>query len=375
MIQQQQAEISRLKGAQQETDAKVEATADTIENSSIASVAEWVNKTSFGGYGEVLYNNGTTGSDLKEVDVQRFVLFFGHQFDDNLRFFSELEVEHANTDRSGEVELEQAYIEWDYAENHSVLAGLHLVPVGIMNETHEPDTFYGVERNRVESRIIPSTYRVNGVKFAGELTEGWNYDLALHEGLALSSPTSASIRSSRQGGSKASTEALAGTARVKYTGIQGLELGFAAQYQDNLTQDVSAFGSAEIDGLLTEAHAIYQSGPFGLRALYSRWDIDNAITALSDGAGRDEQEGWYIEPSYKLSEKLGIFTRYESIDERAGSTSGTAADSEERRILVGANYWLHPNVVLKADVQFDEDKNKTSANELDGFNLGLGWSF
>jgi len=378
IIQQQQAEITRLKGDQQATDAKVEATAEAFESSAVSSVAEWVNKTTIGGYGEVLYNNGTGKTDekakAKEIDVQRFVLFFGHQFTDDVRFFSELEVEHSNTGASGKVELEQAYIEWDYAENHSVLAGMFLAPLGIINETHEPETFYGVERPRVESKIIPSTYRLNGVKFAGEMAEGWSYDLALHEGLSLDSGLS--IRSSRQGGSQAEAETLAGTARVKYTGIEGLELGLAVQHQEDLTQQGRApAGGDEIGALLTEVHAIYENGPFGLRALYAQWDIDNDIESLSGGLGRDETRGWYIEPSYKLTEKLGIFTRYESVDERAGSNTGAAKDSEEKRIKVGANYWLLDNVVLKGEVQFDKDENKTSANEVDGFNLGLGWSF
>lgn len=381
-IHNQNQEILRLRGIQQQTDAKVEATAEAIDNSSLANVAEWVNKTSIGGYGEVLYNNGTGKTDTddkaRQIDVQRFILYMGHEFTDDVRFFSELEIEHSNTGDSGKVELEQAYIEWDYAENHSVLGGMFLAPLGIINETHEPETFYGVERPRVESRIIPTTYRLNGVKFAGELTEGWSYDLALHEGLELEDDLT--IRGARQNGSQAIAETLAGTARIKYTGIKGLELGLALHYQEDLTQGgKSESGGDDIGGLLTEAHAVYENGPFGLRALYAQWDIDNDIESLvtpdTTGLGRDKTRGWYIEPSYKLTDKLGIFTRYESIDERAGSNTGAAEDSEEKRILVGANYWLLDNVVLKGEVQFDEDENKTSANELDGFNLGLGWSF
>ena len=137
------------------------------------------------------------------------------------------------------------------------------------------------------------------------------------------------------------------------------------------------FGCA-VDALLTEVHGIYKSGPFELRALYARWDLDDAITDVSfldddgdlvTGEGRDEQFGWYIEPSYKVTEKLGLFTRYEYIDERAGSGGGNI----ERRTLLGANYWLHPNVVFKADIQFEDDTDRDG--ELDGFNLGVGWSF
>ncbi|MGS2722506.1 porin [Porticoccus sp. GXU_MW_L64] len=392
IIQQQNAEINALKKKLnetdqqlQETEVKVVATAEAVEQVVVAPVsraASWAEKTRIGAYGEVLYNNGTQRSDNaspsnpnKEIDVQRFVTYLGHEFTEDVRFFSELEVEHTNTAGAGEVELEQAYIEWDYADKHSVLAGLHLVPVGILNETHEPETFYGVERNRIESRIIPTTYRVNGVKFKGELSPGWSYDFAVHEGLQLAS--NFSVRSSRQGGSRANAEELASTGRIKFTGIQGLELGLALHYQSDLIQDNignsrlgrPAFSGPSISGLLTETHAIYQNGPFGLRALYAQWDIDDEIEALG-GVGRDEQEGWYIEPSYKLTENFGLFTRYESVDETAGDNDNT---SEERRILVGANYWLTDRVVLKGDIQFENDRD--NGDDLDGFNLGIGWSF
>ncbi|MCV6606152.1 MAG: porin, partial [Porticoccaceae bacterium] len=251
IIQQQNAEIKALKNKLnetdqqlQETEIKVVATAEAVEQVAVpvSRAASWAEKTRIGAYGEVLYNNGTQRSDNasasrpnKEVDVQRFVTYLGHEFTEDVRFFSELEVEHTNTAGAGEVELEQAYIEWDYADGHSALAGLHLVPVGILNETHEPETFYGVERNRIESRIIPTTYRVNGIKFKGEMAPGWSYDVALHEGLQLAS--NFSVRSSRQGGSRANAEELAGTGRIKFTGVQGLELGLALHYQSDLIQD------------------------------------------------------------------------------------------------------------------------------------------
>ena len=367
-----------------------EAAAEAIDDQ--AGVNRWFEKTQIGGYAEVLYNNGTQNSDnsdniSKELDVQRFIFYIGHQFTDNLRFFSETELEHSRAGRSdddpGHVELEQAYIEWDYAQNHSLLAGLHLPPVGIVNETHEPETFYGVERPRVESRIIPTTYRVIGVKGHGQFGDGFSYDLGLHEGLQFDDGD-LDIRDSRQSGARANAEALAGTGRIKYTGMPGLELAASLQYQSDMVQDeisnsnlrrASIPADGDIDGLQTTLHAIYEHGPFGLPALYARWDIDDDIEDLDDGAGRDEMEGWYIEPSWRLTDKLGIFGRYTLIDERAGSNDGEAEDSEEKRWLFGLNYWLHPNVVFKADVQLEDDDDRNSDNDLDGFNLGVGWSF
>lgn len=367
-----------------------EAAAEAIDDQ--AGINRWFEKTQIGGYAEVLYNNGTQNSDnsdniSNELDVQRFIFYIGHQFTENLRFFSETEIEHTRAGRSdddpGALELEQAYVEWDYAQNHSALAGLHLVPLGIINETHEPETFYGVERPRVESRIIPTTYRVIGVKGHGQFADGFSYDLGIHEGLQFDDGD-LDIRDARQSGARANADSLAGTGRIKYTGIPGLELAAGVQYQSDMVQDetsnsnlrrdnIEADGS--VDGILSTAHVIYENGPFGFRALYSRWDIDDAVEDLDDGDGRDEMEGWYVEPSWRVTDKLGIFARYEFIDERAGSNDGEAEDSEENRYLLGLNYWLHPNVVLKADVQFEDDDDRNDDNDLDGFNLGVGWSF
>jgi hypothetical protein len=393
IVQSQAAEIDSLKSElnvasenAEQTRVIVDAAADAIDEqyaptSAIAS--SWAEKSRFGGYGELLYNSGTQTSDdatnkpSKEIDVQRFVTYFAHEFDDNLRFFSELEVEHSNTGGAGEVELEQAYIEWNFSQKHSVLAGLHLVPVGLLNETHEPGTFYGVERNQIESRIIPTTYRVNGVKFAGSIADGLSYDFSVHEGLQLAN--NFSVRSSRQGGSRANAEALASTLRVRYNGVPGLELGASLQYQSDLVQDgvgnsrlgrdpFTANGS--VDGLLTEAHLAYRAEQgFGLRALYARWDIDDQIEVLG-GVGRDEQTGWYVEPSWRFNDKIGIFARREFVDETAGDNDNS---SEKNRSLFGINYWLFPTVVVKADIQFESDEGNNA--ELDGFNLGAGWSF
>lgn len=370
-IQNQNQEILRLRGVQQQTDAKVEATVDAVENSGLTQVAEWVNDTSFGGYGELHYNNlddQNGSSDKDQIDLHRFVLFFGHEFTDDVRFFSELEVEHsiAGEGQEGEVEIEQAYVEWDYADNHSAKAGVFLIPVGILNETHEPDTFYGTERNPVEKNIIPSTWWEGGVSSSGELAEGWSYDVAVHSGLKIDvGGGDFKIRSGRQKVGNADADNGAITGRIKYTGIEGLELAATVQQQGDVAQ--GEFGE-NIDARLIETHAIYQNGPFQLRALYAMWDLDDAIEAA--GAGADEQEGFYIEPSFKLTEKLGIFARYNEWDNQAGDSS---VDSEYEQIDIGLNYWLTPTVVFKADYQ-DQDA-PSGKTELDGVNLGVGWSF
>src|SRR5438477_3501394 len=127
-----------------------------------AGATPTVSSTTVGGYGEFTYNRyRNTEVDNNQADLRRFVLFFGHRFNDSLRFYSELEFEHAvvSSGDRGEAELEQAFIDYRINDAANFKAGLFLIPLGILNETHEPPTYYGVERNFVETRIIPSTWR------------------------------------------------------------------------------------------------------------------------------------------------------------------------------------------------------------------------
>jgi len=382
LVQKQQAEItqlkSQLKDTEQrvsETEVKTEATFAAVEEVTagpVAKLADWADKTTIGGYGEMHYNNLTSDDSSKskdEFDLHRFVVFFGHQFNEDLRFFSELEVEHnvAGEGKNGEVEVEQAFIEWDYAENHRAKAGVFLMPVGIINETHEPETFYGVERNPVEKNIIPATWWEGGAMFSGEIAEGFSYDAGVHSGLFIDPTASKSnIRDGRQKVSKAKGDDLAYTARIKYTGMPGLELAATVQHQTDVWQGESFAGEEEADATLWELHGVYNNGPFGVRALYAQWDIDDVIENVK--AGADEQEGFYIEPSYRLTEKLGIFARYSEWDNQAGDSS----DTEKQQYDLGFNYWLDDHVVLKADYMREDSE---TGDELRGFNLGVGWSF
>ncbi|MET1254123.1 porin [Aliikangiella maris] len=363
LIKEQQAKIESLEKKvdksqkkAQEADKKAEASINAVEQS-MSSVDG--SKSTIGGYGELHYNDI---EDNEAIDFHRFVLFFGHEFTKDIRFFSELEIEHslAGDGKPGEVELEQAYVEIDLSDKSQLKAGLFLVPVGILNETHEPPTFYGVERNPIEKNIIPATWWEAGAAYSTEFVDGLRADFALHSGLSVPTDGSKSflIRDGRQKVAKADADSLAYTARLKYTAIPGLELAASVQVQDDVTQGELGAGAT-----LFTAHAIYNTGPFGLRALYATWDIDSEE---AKALGRDEQTGYYIEPSYKLNENYGFFARYNVWDNNAGD----AADTEMRQSNMGVNYWPHENVVFKFDIE-----NRTGAQDGSGFNLGVGYQF
>jgi len=358
--------IEQLEEQNQEIMERLEATSEMLDSSSKRMGHHGGRgNTTIGGYGELHYNNldNANGDDKTEIDLHRFILFLGHEFNEDIRFWSELEVEHTKVDDGGgEVAIEQAYVEFDLNEQMMARGGILLVPMGIINETHEPPTFYGVERNNVEKYIIPTTWREGGVSLTGN-AGSISYDLAIHSGLNASASSDYSIRSGREAVREAPADDLAYTARVKWTGVPGLELAAAIQLQSDVAQGTDA---AAGQATLLETHAIWGHGPFSVRGLYAVWDLDGSGP---EAVGADKQEGWYIEPSYKLNQQWGVFARHSSWDNQANSNS----DTETTQSDIGFNYWPHEDVVVKVDYQIQEAY--AGAGEYDGLNMGIGYQF
>ena len=362
----------------QELEMKVETTGEMIEESAgSGGHGHGGGDVLWGGYAEVHYNAG----DRQQIDVHRWVLFTEYEFNDKLRVQGEFELEHAlaGEGQPGEVELEQAFIEYNTSPSNAVFAGVVLVPVGMLNETHEPPTFFGVERDRVHSQIIPTTWWEAGEGSRGELSEGLGYDLFFHSGLNVDE-TAFTIRGGRQKVAEAVANRPAITGRLRYSGFPGLNLTVAAQYQDDITQGTAEPGTDrdfDTDATLLNFTADYRSGPVGLKAMYARWDLDEGTTGVGPASlGRDEQWGYFVEPSYRFAVpgaggdgELGIFARYYAFDSTAGDSTGSVEDG----FTVGFNYWIHPDVVLKAD--YDEITIENSTADDDRLNLGIGWQF
>lgn len=320
-----------------------------------------------GGYGELHYNDlsGKGGADDKEeIDFHRFVLFIGYDFSDRIRFVSEVELEHSVSggDEPGEVELEQAYIDFDLMDTHTARAGLFLMPVGLLNQSHEPPRFYGVERNPVENKILPTTWWEAGAGLHGNFAPGWDYAAYVHSGLKTSTNSSYAVRSGRQKAAKADASDLATTLALNWS-TPGLLIGGSVQYQSDMTQSEDpAAGSAWMGELHTDA----KIGAFAVRALYGQWELDGDGPESMDA---DQQYGWYIEPSYRICDPVGVFVRYSEWDNQAGSST---SESEKTEVSAGINWWPHEQVVLKADYQWQDNEN---AKEQNGVNLGLGLEF
>lgn len=323
----------------------------------------WWDRTHLGGYGE-MHLNIVSGDD-NEIDFHRWVLFLNHRFSDRITLNSELELEHslAGDGKNGEVELEQAYIDIALGGGVHAQGGLFLLPVGLLNEHHEPETFFGVERNGIEKEIIPTTWWEGGVGIRQTLESGFDWHVQVHSGLNV--PTTGAnayrIRSGRQKVSEAPANDPAVTARLRYRGIPGLELSVFGSYQSDITQ---VAGTEDNEAILVGGTATFTRGGFGLRALIAGWDIDGTAVAAMN---RDSQWGYYVEPSYTFNiddvNKLGVFTRWSSYEYALGDYDV---------FNIGLNYWPHDNVVFKLDYQHAE---KQSGSSEESVNLGVGYSF
>jgi len=370
-LNQLENENRALKLQASQTEQKIEATGAQIDRMAGSQGGTAKAASTIGGYGELhlnrLKNQKPGGTDKDEIDFHRFVLFVGHEFNQHVRLFSELEVEHAlvkdSSSNGSTVAVEQAYLDFILNEQFSLKAGLMVVPVGILSETHEPPTFYGVERNPVETNIIPTTWREGGVALNARMAHGFSADFALTSGLATTSGNNYRVRDGRTHTANARASDAAYTARLKWSGVPGVELAATVNRQSDITQSIDPAAGA---ATLYETHAVVNRGAFGLRALYAAWHLNgNGPKAI----GADRQNGWYVEPSWKFNDQWGVFARHNRWDNAAGDAANSRFDQTD----VGVNYWPHPDVVVKLD--FQNQKVPVGQNEFDGFNLGLGYQF
>jgi len=348
-------------------------------------------RTTIGGYGEVHYTNRTGPDTPGTVDLKRFVLYLAHTFNDQIAFRSELEVEDAKVEGAqpgGEVALEQAYLDYRLSDALTVRSGLVLPPVGIINETHEPPTFNGVDRPGFDHDVIPTTWREIGVGAVGRVpgVEGLSYRVYLVNGLRSAGfSAAAGIREGRQEGREATFANPSFTGRLEWA-RPGLKLGGSFWYGGTANAD-SALGKGAFAAPITllSADARYDVGAFLFRGVAaSIWVSDaEAINTRYAVAVGSRIAGGYLEAAYNLlhalapasSQKLNAFVRHERYDTQAAVPAGTARDETlARRITTfGLAYKPTYNTAFKGDYQLL--RNKAGTGEADVLSLGIGYQF
>lgn len=343
---------------------------------------------SLAGYGEMLAENyagrsqsNATGAPTTRIDFLRAVLYAGYRFNDRFLFNSELEVEHAN-----EIFVEFAYVDFLAHDNLTLRGGLLLIPLGLVNEFHEPNVFFGARRPETEQRIIPSTWRENGggvlasvgpINVRAYLTNGFN-------GAGF---TSAGLRGGRQRGIQTRAANLAFSSRIDVTPIPGV-FGGIGFYNGGSGQEQVVLNGRRLDlgTTITELHGQAQMRGFDVRALYARATLDDAGDAsvalrLPVTAPLAEtMEGGYVQVGYNVLSQtttesaLTPYARYEHVDTQHEVPIGFARDGSRDGVFktLGVDFKPIPNVVIKTEYQWLTNSVGTGRNQ---FNLNLGYSF
>ena len=362
-------------------------------------------KVSLGGYGEFTVTapskrkqNGDPSGLKKQADLRRAVLYVGYKFNDWMLFNSEFEFEHAGSGEGGEVRgeiaVEQAYIDFKMHEYIGARAGLVIVPLGLVNETHEPTSFHGVNRPSVEQWIIPSTWRENGAGVFGEAgpVSYRSYIVAGLHGKNTADPKTdgftslKGIRGGRTEGTKTSIEDLAWASRVDVSPVPGVKAGVALYIGQADQGDLTA----SVPVTLWQTHATGEWRGASLKALYAEGYIGNAdslniaqgnTNAAKNSVG-SKLFGGYAEAAFDVlslvknnkGQSASPFFRYERYDTQAKTPTAFAKDPANSRVeyTLGVTYKPIPQVSIKLDQQWKRNQARTGVNQ---WNLGLGYIF
>ncbi|MBI3300372.1 MAG: hypothetical protein HYZ75_19575 [Elusimicrobia bacterium] len=359
-------------------------------------------RVSIGGYGEMAYENfqpkkqnGTGAGKRDVVDMVRAILYVGYKFNDWITFNSEIEFEHGSTGKTrGEVSVEMAAIDFKpFGDPLAFRAGVLLMPVGLVNEIHEPTTYNGVKRPSVETNLIPSTWRENGAGLFGE----WgplSYRSYVVSGLQAGTDTgvtgfsaASGLRNGRSSAAKSYLEDPAWVSRLDVSPVEGVMVG-GSLYVGEADQSQVRLPSVPVT--LWETHAKLAWRGAELRGLYSEVKIGNvdSLNAVQGnavggtGSVGSKMFGGYLEAAYDVlapfanpkGQSLTPFARYERYDTQAGVPHAWRKNPSNSRTeyTLGVGYKPVSQVVMKFDHQFLKDQGLTGVGQT---NLGMGYIF
>ncbi len=336
-----------------------------------------------GGYGEMHYSAlfPEEGQNANEIDFHRFVLYVGKQFNPNLSFHSELEIEHAivGNGKPGEVSVEQAYLDYTISGCDGPLGpitlrtGIVLVPMGIVNLEHEPTTFHGVERPNVDKLIIPSTWREGAVGLVGRANDTISYELYLMGGLnPLGFSGKKGIRGGRQKVGEAKTDGLAIAARINLSPSAKTTVGLSGYFNPSGKNADTVNANVNVIGSVLNAKTRWQG--FEAKAEFAYFHISDTDTlnAVTGSNVADQLLGGYIEVAYDLlfsedTEKQVLpFSRIEYYSTDPDNEALQTIDA-----VVGLTFRPIPQVAFKSDLLF----RTTAATGGDATILNLGMAF
>lgn len=385
-------------------EAELELTEEKIKTlglgPSAASIYRKKQGVSLAGYGEVLFQSfadenesGNKVDKKSQLDFLRAILYTGYRFSDRFVFNSEIEFEHATTgegeEEKGEVSLEFAYLEYAASELLSLRGGLVLLPMGLINEFHEPNVFLGARRPETETRIIPTTWRENGVGIVGSAGM-FSYRAYLVNGLNASGFSSSGLREGRQGGSKALAEDLAFVGRLDITPTPGFFFG-GSLYRGGSGQGQFTVNGKDldVDTTIGEVHVQLQIRGLDFRGLYARAKVDEvaelneALGLMGNASVGETLQGGYLQVGYNLllltryndgTKGFTPYFRFEKLNPQNEVPAGFEKDPSKDQTLYTLGVEFRPiyNVVIKTDYQWIRNEAENGVNQ---FNIALGYSF
>ncbi len=374
----------------------------TIQNSAEKLLSS-DGRLTIGGYGEVHYNQ-PLNSETKEIgklDVHRMVILFGYKFSSKTQFITEIEFEHVK-----EVYIEQAFLQHKLNNYISVKGGLLLIPMGLINEYHEPTTFNGVERPLIDNVIAPTTWREIGFGFSGNiLPASLKYQAYLVNGFNGydGSPRlngKSGFRSGRQKGAESYISSPNFTGKIEYYGIKGLNLGVSGYFgntQSTLYKGIEkndeaalAVADSSVVGIsMLGIDARYSIQGFQLRGQFYLTGISNAeqynYFTASSGKLNDlgsSMTGYYAELGYNIFKNISQFesqlipfVRVEGYDthKKVMNSLDKNPDYKMSVITTGLTFKITSGAVVKADLQFKKPENGDKFSKV--FNAGIGVMF
>ena len=348
---------------------------------------------SIGGYGEMVFESyaseregGAPTNVGDTIDFLRAIVYVGYKFDERWVFNSEIEFEHASTSKSGSASVEFAYVDYLWKPQLNFRTGILLLPMGWLNELHEPTLFPSAERPYVETVLIPSTWRENGAGIFGDAGP-FSYRSYIVNGLQGANFAANGLRGGRQKGAQAAAEDFAWTGRLDYTATPGLIVG-ASAYIGNSGQGMRDLAGQTIDARteILDVHVDWSYRGFHLRGLWARAEVGDAsrLNEVLGHAGNfsigERLEGHYVELAYDVLVRRGgraalsPFVRVETLDTQVRVPDGFEKNPNfDRDILTWGVAWQPiDQVVFKLGYQ---DWSNGADRGFGEWNLAMGYLF
>ncbi len=353
-------------------------------------------KLTIGGYGQFDYNQPIEQGTMRNgvLDIHRMVLMFGYKFGEKTSFISEIEIEHVK-----EVFVEQAFVNYQVQPWLNIRGGLMLIPMGIINEYHEPPTFNGVERPNLDKYIVPTTWREIGIGVNGRFIQsGIGYQLYMVNGFLGHNDGDAKLggsslfRSGRQKGAESVFTSPNLTFRADYTGVPGLNVGLSGYFGDtqstmmngvdrNSQTQLASADSTTVGIAMIGFDARYAFKGIGIKAQLTTGTVSNS-DQYNDFHGTDlgsEFLGYYGEISYNLfhsfdftDTELTPFFRYENYNTHKSVEGSIVQDPSFNRTDLTFGIGWKPDMGLIYKIDYQVFKNEASSITKNQINAGIG---